>query len=191
MTFQNFKVQIASIVLLVIVSLVYAGNQLNFSSLPKSQTSRAPASVGSVSMSSTTLNDKLAEEVAIPSAQRSLASIGKPADPFESLKYGALEGKYAFKTEAETITEISFIRNDSEKPTIIPDRADFLKRFAAELGVRANPKKLSSVLKGDHVIETYSFNANSGQPRLIQLTLGESNTLLNLKTQEAPILKLF
>src|SRR5271170_834372 len=109
MALQNIKVQVASIVLLIIVSLVFVGNQATLNhKTATSRNSRAPASIGAISISSTSANDlqlivenDLAEEVAAPSAKRTLASVGEPATAVQTLRYGALEGKYAFKMEGE------------------------------------------------------------------------------------------
>ncbi len=198
MAFQNIKVQVVSVVLALVLTAAYLGNMQNLTHKSEARNSRFPASVGSVSMASTSLEklqrieeNDLAEEVAVPSVRRSLASIGQPADGIANLRYGTLEGKYAFKMDGEKISEILFIESRNEKPTIIPDRTDFLKKYAAQFGLKAVYKKLSSVLKDDRLIETYSVKTSSGQSRLIQLTLGEANTLLALKTQEAPTLRLF
>lgn len=198
MILQNIKIQLVSVVLALVLTTAYLGNMQNLTHRAASRNSRFPASVGSVSMSSTS-QDKLqlieeadlAEEVAKTSARRSLASIGEPADGLTTLRYGALEGKYAFKMDGEKISEIAFIESKSEKPTIIPNRGDFLKKYAEQFGLKSSPKKLSSVLKDDRLIETYSVKTVSGQARLIQVTLGEANTFLALKTQDAPTLHLF
>lgn len=198
MAIQSFKIQLVSIVLAAVVSMAYLGNQANLNHKTTSRGSRAPASVGAITMSSSALDKlqlieetDLAEEVAVKSPRRGLASVGQPANGVENLRFGALEGKYAFKMDGDKISEISFIQSKHEKPTIISDRSDFLSKYAQEFGVNSGAKKLSSVLKDDRLIETYSVKTASGKPRLIQVTLGEANTFLALKTEDAPTLKLF
>jgi hypothetical protein len=198
MTLNNIKIQLASVVLAIVLTAAYIGNMQNLTHKSASRNSRFPASVGQVNMASSSLDklqlieeQDLADEVALKSPRRGLASVGQPADGMTNLRYGALEGKYAFKMDGEKISEISFIESSSEKPAIIPDRADFLKKYADQFGLKTVYKKLSSVLKDDRLIETYSAKTSTGQTRLVQMTLGEANTLLALKTQEAPTLKLF
>ena len=90
MILQNIKIQVVSVSLALVLTAAYLGNMQNLthnSSRPDSRNSRFPASVGSVTMGSTSLEklqlieeNDLAEEVAAPSARRSLASVGQPAD---------------------------------------------------------------------------------------------------------------
>jgi hypothetical protein len=198
MLFQYGKVQVATVFLGLVLSLAYLGNQANFSERSEVHNSRGPASIGSVTMASsshdplqTIRENMLAEEVAVPSAQRSLASVGAPANSIESMRFGDLEGKYAFKMSGDHISEISLINSNSQRPAVIPNRADFLGKYAEHFGAASKPKHLSSVLKGDHLVETYRVKAKSGPDRIIEVTLGEANSFLALRTEEAPTLKLF
>jgi hypothetical protein len=199
MALQNTKVQLISLSLAAVLTLAYLGNQRALLS-HKTQTggARYPASIGAINMSSSALEklqlieeNDLAEEVAPKSARRSLASIGQPANDLENLRFGVLEGKYEFKMRGDNISEISLIENSSQRPTAIPNRVDFINKYASQFGAVSAPQRLSSVSKGEHLIETYRVKSKVGPDRIIEVTLGEANTLLVLKTADAPSLKLF
>lgn len=72
MALQNFKIQAISVTLALVLSLVYFGNQQNLSHKTDIRNGRFPASVGSITMNSSSLEKlelieetDLAEEVAI------------------------------------------------------------------------------------------------------------------------------
>jgi hypothetical protein len=199
MSIQNTKVSVVTISLAAVLTLAYLGNQralLGQKTL--NSNARYPASIGSTNMSSSSMEklqliveNDLAEEVAPVSAKRGMASVGKPANDIEALRFGELEGKYAFKMNGDSVSEISLIDSGSRKPAIIPNRVEFINKYAAQLGATSSPQRVSAVSKGEHLIETYRVKSKNGPDRIIEVTLGEANGLLVLKTEDAPSLKLF
>jgi hypothetical protein len=157
--------------------------------------SRIPASSIFENLRSGTIGieRKLAFKVA-QIRERGLASIGRPADLSESLKFGLLEGKYSVQMNGDLISEIKFIDNpDSEgSPAKIKDRMEFMKQYGKLLNITEVPLKVSSDVKGAHTIETYrAASPEKGQDMILSFTLDHLDRVLEMNVQKVSALNIF
>jgi hypothetical protein len=186
---SNKKVQVASTFLGLVLLGAFIANQQSLSRIQDEVKpgAREPASVSTSTLASLTrqsIDDekRLAEQVAQP--HRGIASIATAPNDFDTMRFQTLEGKYDFKMDKDNkvVTEISLPDSHTDRGAVIKDRREFLKNFATQFGADAAPDKLSAVLKDDQLIERYVFKSqNHDKERVIELTIGESNTLLHLK----------
>ncbi|MCC6277375.1 MAG: hypothetical protein IT289_05620 [Oligoflexia bacterium] len=191
---ENMKVFGSAISLVILLALSIWGNTQYVSG--QSLSYRSPASEWIVEMRSlssledqSTLADHLAE-----SKERSSASIGRPADPFESLRFGLLEGKYAVTLAGEKISEVQFVDNPNTegRPTAISNRSEFLKEYRKLFDLGSDPEKVDVTVRGTKTTETYrSASADGKNDVLVHITFDDLNRLISLKTETVTHMKYF
>jgi hypothetical protein len=166
---------------------------------------RLPASQGSQSLRSGShkAERKLASELAglrtnaanlSGEANRGLASLGRPSDLFEDLKFGVLEGKYALKMDGDKISEMKFIDipDSTGRPAQIRNRIEFLKRYGALLDSDSQPQQESVFTSGSMTTETYRLKSNShGADIIVSFILDDLDRVFEMRTDKASAPKIF
>ena len=81
---------------------------------------------------------KLARELA--NSEREVASFGHKPSPFEQLRFGFFEGKYAFQLEHGKIKAIDFVDSDitNDRPKYINDKPSFLEKWKGQFVIDFN-----------------------------------------------------
>ena len=171
-------------------------NEVNVASNSKSGHSlRGPASqiTAPLRSGSFTIERQFASKIA-QSKSRSPASIGRPADLFENLKFGVLEGKYALKMEGDKISEIKFVDNPNSEgsPAQIKNRLDFLKTYGSLLDGQSEPSRISINVNGKMTTETYRLKSNqSDKDTIVSIILDDYDRLFEVHSEKATALKIF
>lgn len=180
--------------LLMVVGVLVAMNAMIYS--PDSPMGyRNPASQlwEQVRSGSAYVEQELAERVAWI-AKRETASIGKPADPFESLRFGLLQGKYSVTMKDDLIAEIEFIDNPNSegRPLALGDRKTFLKSHMALFGMMSEPERISIDKQGSRIVETYKLkNAKTQSEVRVSVVMDDLERVFAIKTLEVEPRKIF
>lgn len=145
---------------------------------------RSPASIVVESIRSGTLEAerKLASTLS-EMKTRTLASLGKDANPFDQFRFGILEGKYAFTIEDEKIKDVSFVDtpNSEGAPTRVTDRIEFLRNHSQILNIKSKIEKTATDIKGRKIIETYTaVLADSNKKVTVQVEVDELDRLYHI-----------
>ena len=152
---------------------------------------RTPASLYEQMRSGTiAVERKLASHVA-GLKSRMLASIGRPPNSLEHLRFGVLEGKYALAMNGETVSEATFINNpDSEgRPAVVSNRTEFIKNFASLFDVKGIPARVSVDVLGTKVVETYRVKSSKADEEvLLSFVLDDTDHLVSLKSEKVSVL---
>lgn len=125
-----------------VISIISLTNQTLFSRNAKSQASRGIASTErtfKLDQGQLEWQKKLAKNLAVEN-DRETASIGHKPSPFEKLRFGFFEGKYAFQLEHGKVKAIDFVDSDftNDRPKYINNKPEFLKQWQDLFSVTFN-----------------------------------------------------
>jgi len=194
---NKFKIALSSGALVLFVVATFWVNNKSFKSTSPESADifRNPASSFFAEIRSGTLfiERKLASEMAMVK-RRGLASIGRPADSLETLRFGILEGKYALTVNGGKVSEIDFIDNPGteSRPLAVIDRAEFIKKYGALLDAASIPKRISVDIQGNKIVEKYRVkSAKEDTDLIVSFVLDETDRLFNIKTEKVSGLKIF
>ncbi len=184
----NKKVVVPSVLLAAFVAVPLVINGLRSMSDEPKDSVRSPASrwIEEIRSGSVNLERNLAVQVA-ELKQRTLASIGRPADPLEKLRFGVLEGKYSLTMAGDFIKEISFIDNPNTegRPATIADRKQFIKDFGQFFELGSRLERISTNIKGSKIIENYLVKTSSGQDTILSFVLDDMDRLFAIHSEKS------
>src|SRR5476649_1959252 len=152
---KRSKLTLTALSLILCLGLSLAANKASFQGAGNSKADgskvRGPASQLYNQIRSGTLN--IERQFAVKLAQvkaRGIASIGRPADALENLRFGVLEGKYSLKMEGDKIADINFIDNPKSEgtPATIKDRFEFLKQYGSLIDATSKPLRIGIYVRG-------------------------------------------
>ncbi|MGE3974942.1 MAG: hypothetical protein AB7F59_10490 [Bdellovibrionales bacterium] len=130
---------------------------------------------------------KLAHELADSKGQRELASLGRPPNAFDQLRFGFFEGKYSFQLEHGKIKEVNFVDSgvSGDRPKYINDVNSFLVENKSSFYI-----DYSKVEKGleEHIggfkIENYALYKNTALLGWAQVFMDDSGRTHAIKLRE-------
>ena len=198
MKFKHSKLIVTSFSLLLCLGFSFVANKASFQTARNSKveaSSRNPASQIFAQIRSGSLN--IERQFAVKLAQvkaRGIASIGRPADALENLRFGVLEGKYSLKMEGDKIADINFIDNPESEgnPATIKDRFEFLKQYGTLIDAISKPSRVGVDVRGTKVIETYRVKTNSPETDVVvSFVLDDLDRLIALHAEKTSALTIF
>jgi hypothetical protein len=191
---NNLKIVIPSALLVLCLVVSLALNSQSAKDPENSSGIRMPASwIAEIRSGTLYVERALASKIA-EFRKRDTASIGRPADPLENLRFGILEGKYALTLDGGKISEISFIDNPNSegRPTTISDRKQFIKEYASVFDARGTPERVQVDIQGAKIIETYRAKTSAkDSDLLVSFILDDLDRVLGIQTRKISNTKIF
>ena len=195
-TMKNKKVKIASAILILTLGLFLIAAQGVLKN-PETQGGkfRFPAShmFGDLRSATVMVEKRYAAQLAHPFRRRIPASIGRPADLIENLRFGILEGKYALAMDGENIMDVSFVDTPESdgRHVSVGSRTDFFTKFGSLFGLSGNPERIAVDIKGTKIVETYKAPSKEGVDVIVKVELDNFDRLVAVHTQPVSDRKIF
>lgn len=173
--------------ILSVVALATFFNQKIVSHFDSSKSSRTIASLNEQAEFEFQWQKELASKLSDKS-NRKVASYGEQPSKLDQIRFGMLEGKYAFSFDNERISEIKFQETDSaDRPKYIPNVENFLIENKDVLVPNVSlVKTIDSKAQGEDNEQTLElFDASNKTLGLVTYVSDKSGRLRSMKFQAA------